>query len=85
MLHHIIVFPTHVGVFLHRVTIRRPTVRLPHARGGVSKDSGIDKHKQESSPRTWGCFLSVRMQLLQGNVFPTHVGVFLYFKFIDLH
>ena len=30
-----------------------------------------------SSPRTWGCFCAGRPCLSQGQVFPTHVGVFL--------
>ena len=32
----------------------------------------------ESSPRTWGCFLSCGPAQAAGSVFPTHVGVFPY-------
>ena len=51
-----LVFPTHVGVFLVRPTLRYPWPCLPHARGGVS--IGLVEHIRTpmSSPRTWGCF-----------------------------
>ena len=66
-----------MGVFLCRV---RPPVRLtslPHARGGVSEELEIDLIQDESSPRTWGCFLESSSDALFVGVFPTHVGVFL--------
>ena len=50
---------------------------LPHARGGVSKATEALKRVQESSPRTWGCFLLSFFTFFLWMVFPTHVGVFL--------
>ena len=70
------VFPTPVGVFLTALTSGEDSVRLPHTRGGVSRD-GLDlTWTVPSSPHPWGCF---RLQLLCGfrhGVFPTPVGVF---------
>ena len=50
------VFPTHVGVFLRERLVRIETLRLPHARGGVSFRRPCRKQEEGSSPRTWGCF-----------------------------
>ena len=50
------VFPTHVGVFPHSVSIVPVATSLPHARGGVSSDQRPNEPARESSPRTWGCF-----------------------------
>ena len=71
------VFPTHVGVFLLCRRMFLPVYGLPHARGGVSDLSLLQTPRCESSPRTWGCFLTVWFLFLRGRVFPTHVGVFL--------
>ena len=51
-----VVFPTHVGVFLHELKIYGDGLRLPHARGGVSKRRARPVARKTSSPRTWGCF-----------------------------
>jgi len=52
----VIVFPTHVGVFLP-VATRTPVGKgLPHARGGVSGRRFYALCTYPSSPRTWGCF-----------------------------
>ena len=68
------VFPTHVGVFLDRMTrpVRGPC--LPHARGGVSPDGAGRLCMVGSSPRTWGCFTLGAGLSGFGIVFPTHVG-----------
>nr|DAV39692.1 MAG TPA: hypothetical protein [Caudoviricetes sp.] len=50
------VFPTHVGVFPHRVRNNEGEERLPHACGGVSKAPGATRQREKSSPRMWGCF-----------------------------
>ncbi len=71
------VFPTHVGVFLGLDVSQTLETRLPHARGGVSIGSEDAFARGESSPRTWGCFFTVKAIDIFGNVFPTHVGVFL--------
>ena len=72
-----VVFPTHVGVFLHRRHGRGVPGGLPHARGGVSEPDEPPGWREGSSPRTWGCFYSQKNPIIAGGVFPTHVGVFL--------
>ena len=70
------VFPTHVGVFPEsRATPGRQS-GLPHARGGVSCQAPALDDLFPSSPRTWGCFPDMVADFEDGNVFPTHVGVF---------
>ena len=71
------VFPTHVGVFLSVAVADVLDLGLPHARGGVSFIDDILRITPESSPRTWGCFLEVKIGDCVRRVFPTHVGVFL--------
>ena len=71
-----LVFPTHVGVFPTTRPMLPPSVRLPHARGGVSPGRIQPSVWSSSSPRTWGCFLSGGTELFDISVFPTHVGVF---------
>ncbi len=73
----VLVFPTHVGVFL--ISEARALLRksLPHARGGVSRRVQASGLCRLSSPRTWGCFSIQDMALDKSPVFPTHVGVFL--------
>ena len=68
--------PTHVGVFLIFDSKPDKSVRLPHARGGVSVAGYFKSCPLVSSPRTWGCFLPVVGRGYGGRVFPTHVGVF---------
>ena len=69
-------FSTHVGVFPSRRARRPSPARLPHARGGVSHVQSLYCEPAPSSPRTWGCFLPLRLPPYAGRVFPTHVGVF---------
>ena len=71
------VFPTHVGVFPGYQLLRPSLWCLPHARGGVSTMMTRTSARIPSSPRTWGCFLSVESNRGKTRVFPTHVGVFL--------
>ena len=52
---------------------------LPHACGGVSPSHSIEKRHWWSSPRMWGCFWPERADGVRRVVFPTHVGVFLYY------
>ena len=47
------VFPTHVGVFLLQRRSKDWTVRLPHARGGVSQTADTVGFRPLSSLRTW--------------------------------
>ncbi|STV43272.1 Domain of uncharacterised function (DUF2825) [Klebsiella pneumoniae subsp. pneumoniae] len=72
----VIVFPTHVGVFLDGELLVKKSIRLPHARGGVSPGQICLGWCRRSSPRTWGCFLNLPHLVRQVIVFPTHVGVF---------
>ena len=55
---------------------------LPHARGGVSFSGWWASLSDASSPRTWGCFSSTGQNGSYGSVFPTHVGVFLIWRFL---
>ena len=52
------------------------TISLPHVRGGVSGSLQIPMQKVQSSPRTWGCFLTRVTAVGVTVVFPTYVGVF---------
>ncbi len=70
------VFPTHVGVFPCPNSPEHQTVRLPHARGGVSPADFRPQLVERSSPRTWGCFSMQSQCHPIAAVFPTHVGVF---------
>ena len=45
-----------MGVFLQQPTRHLTSVRLPHARGGVSRSVSLSLTSWTSSPRTWGCF-----------------------------
>ncbi|SVR64844.1 Domain of uncharacterised function (DUF2825) [Klebsiella pneumoniae] len=73
----VIVFPTHVGVFLKSASSCRSAAGLPHARGGVSRSTWTASRPWASSPRTWGCFCRHIVLYPLVSVFPTHVGVFL--------
>ena len=70
------VFPTHVGVFPASRARARRMRRLPHARGGVSRQERAGRGRRLSSPRTWGCFSPRFGPARTCRVFPTHVGVF---------
>ena len=74
----VLVFPTHVGVFLSSIPQTSPQCGLPHARGGVSPLSYEAGEAAPSSPRTWGCFYLPMPAGGVRPVFPTHVGVFLH-------
>ena len=71
------VFPTPVGVFPPLDAMWRVTVRLPHARGGVSRVRSFNRILHSSSPRPWGCFYWEFERFTSWEVFPTPVGVFL--------
>ena len=73
----LMVFPTHVGVFLSIYAFASHMLSLPHARGGVSICLGENIGLLLSSPRTWGCFSMSVFYYKRLYVFPTHVGVFL--------
>ena len=79
------VFPTHVGVFPFDLRTIFQRLCLPHARGGVSNPGLIQFFNQPSSPRTWGCFQTSSSTSTALQVFPTHVGVFLYWLDPDLY
>ncbi len=51
-------------------------MRLPHARGGVSRDYAGARRQRRSSPRPWGCFCAADHTSAPSTVFPTPVGVF---------
>ena len=72
------VFPTPVGVFPFLPEGSTVQKRLPHARGGVSKDLKIVDPVKGSSPRPWGCFHYEKVVYVIDEVFPTPVGVFLW-------
>ncbi|SMG65755.1 conserved hypothetical protein [methanotrophic bacterial endosymbiont of Bathymodiolus sp.] len=70
------VFPTPVGVFPYLKNPPHLFYRLPHARGGVSHNFSSQMVDDASSPRPWGCFLSITPRPSVSTVFPTPVGVF---------
>ena len=70
------IFPTHVGVFPLSRCLKVEQLGLPHARGGVSVQHGLQLPVLLSSPRTWGCFFFYIVYKSSVFVFPTHVGVF---------
>ena len=72
----LLVFPTHVGVFLFFAGVQADVYCLPHTRGGVSEHKNTRHTCRLSSPHTWGCFqIGIGGSSMSG-VFPTHVGVF---------
>ncbi len=73
----IIVFPTHVGVFLKAMNNTQLRGGLPHTRGGVSMGCSVRAANEASSPHTWGCFRLFFISFILRYVFPTRVGVFL--------
>ena len=73
---HLAVFPTPVGVFLRIYSFCTATLRLPHARGGVSVPMPPGCPVFQSSPRPWGCFFARLLSFDARTVFPTPVGVF---------
>ena len=66
-----------VGVFLRLQRVKKETVCLPHACGGVSRDLFAQNRDPASSPCLWGCFLFLRTRMPLKRVFPMLVGVFL--------
>ena len=71
------IFPTCVGVFLHRVGVDRCSIDLPHMRGGVSRPRATSRADHGSSPHAWGCFHVETPDRRSSSIFPTCVGVFL--------
>ncbi len=57
-------------------------VGLPHARGGVSISSEDIVIIKKSSPRPWGCFQKSWLSSWVKPVFPTPVGVFLFWELV---
>ena len=74
---HVVVFPTHVGVFPSAAILAGFDYGLPHACGGVSITLRCIVWLLLSSPRMWGCFLASVPRPRPIAVFPTHVGGFL--------
>ncbi len=68
----------HVGVFLQQWQAILYNVRLPHACGGVSTLYSYTKVIAKSSPCMWGCFQNFAISPVKREVFPMHVGVFLF-------
>jgi len=76
-----IVFPTCVGVFpLCIVRILRKE-GIPHVCVGVSFYEVFKTRTSAYSPRVWGCFQPGHIRVVQLDVFPTCVGVFLSWPF----
>ena len=73
------IFPTGVGVFLLREPGRVPAGDLPHRRGGVSNSVNRKPKSYKSSPQAWGCFHLLNSRSQNCQIFPTGVGVFLFF------
>ncbi len=73
--YNMVVFPTHVGVFLETTGETPSFVCLPHARGGVSEFARHDLAGEQSSPHMWGCFLpALTAHGDSRSVFPMHAG-----------
>ena len=72
----LLVFPTHVGVYLDVENYLRPAQCFPHTRGGVPDVNREHRINQKFSPHTWGCTCAARPERPHPQVFPTHVGVY---------
>ena len=70
------VFSTLVEVFLKRKSSVSTSIRLLHARGGVSKAKKLGINVYTSSPRSWRCFSTQATLPKYGLVFSTLVEVF---------
>ena len=70
----IVIFPTHVGVYLQHEKSCWVFIYLPHARGGVPSEHPLEYDLFVSSPRMWEC--AGMSDSLQSTIaiFPTHVG-----------
>ncbi len=68
------VFPTGVGMFLHKRSHESAQFGLPHGRGDVSGFGSI--YDYLSSPRAWGCFSGHCCEQRGDCVFPTGEGMF---------
>ena len=51
---------------------------FPHACGGVPLQLKREQRAEPFSPRMWGCTVAHHRNGVFGNVFPTHVGVYLH-------
>ena len=71
--------PRSWGCFIIPVLSEVEHIRLPHARGGVSLVVRTTILFSTSSPRSWGCFYCRLARSHGPSVFPTLVGVFLFF------
>ena len=68
-------FPTHVGVDRRSAAPSGWAATLPHARGGGPTTIAYSSGVKSSSPRTWGWTVAGVAAGIDGNLFPTHVGV----------
>ena len=73
-----------MGVFLGDWLGLGFEIGIPHARGGVSDPLLTIGPPVKYSPRPWGCFLHIIHCRQHGAVFPTPVGVFLFFLAVFL-
>ena len=69
------VFPTPVGMVLHRPRGRLRADRFPHARGDGPTITSTTKPGKLFSPRPWGWSMYAQYVLLVNEVFPTPVGM----------
>ncbi len=72
----VLLFPTHVGVFLSFIVAAVAPDTIPHACGGVSDIRYAFQLQRFYSPRMWGCFSCMCFLSRDPLLFPTHVGVF---------
>ena len=74
------VFPTCVGMFLTQVSLSGPSFSFPHVCGDVSPAVVVSIINGSFSPRVWGCFASSGCHPRNTLVFPTCVGMFLWWQ-----
>ena len=73
------IFPTCVGVFPASANQHSSSCHLPHMRGGVSQIAIDFYFSIRSSPHAWGCFTRHNSFHQALSIFPTCVGVFLWY------
>ena len=70
------IVPAHAGVYRSVCPTPIRSANRPRARGGVPTGPAIMRPPQASSPRTRGCTVVRREQVLRPHIVPAHAGVY---------